>query len=661
MIKLKLTAILAVVAVALLLTTAAGWRDFSELKSMRRTSETVQAPEFPPGLFWLNTDRPLTLRQLRGKIVLLDFWTYCCINCMHILPDLKRLEEKFPDVLVVVGVHSAKFTNEGETEQIRRAILRYEIEHAVVNDRDFKIWRTYGVSAWPTTVLIDPQGNIAGMRPGEGVFAAWNGIIAEMAAEFAACGVLDRTALALKLEKFSQPESLLSFPGKVLADEASDRLFISDSNHNRIVVASLQNGRVLEIIGKGVVGDADGAYTEATFHHPQGLALSEGMLYVADTENHKIRRVDLERKMVETSAGTGLQAAFYGGGGAALNTALSSPWDLVAVGDKLYIAMAGKHQIWVLDLSAKTVKPYAGDGWEARRDGDLMSASLAQPSGITTDGTRLYFTDSEASAVRWADLPPRDRVGTVVGEDLFVFGDRDGRGEEVLLQHPLGITFYHGSLYLADTYNQKVKRIQPEDRSSTTLFGTGQAGWRDGRKAAFDEPGGISAARGKLYIADTNNHLIRIADLQTGQVATLVLTGLDRLVRIAAETEQIEPRILPLQYLRTGEAILKFDVKLPSGFSLNAQAPTELRLKTESAEVSFQRGLREWILKAGSFPVEIPITVHRGEARIELDIDLYYCRTDQKDLCFFREIHLFQPLKITAEVKQTTVEVLYEM
>jgi thiol-disulfide isomerase/thioredoxin len=658
--KSKIVAILTTVVVALLPATA-GWKDFAELASMRRTLGTVTAPEFPAGMSWLNTDRPLTLRQLRGKIVLLDFWTYCCINCMHILPDLKRLEQKYPDVLVVIGVHSAKFTNEGETEQIRRAILRYEIGHPVVNDRDFKIWRAYGASAWPTTVLIDPQGKVAGMRSGEGVFTAWDKTISGMVEEFSARGSLDRTPLSLKLEKSSQPESLLSFPGKVLADEASDRLFISDSNHNRIVVASLQNGQVREVIGKGDIGDADGAFPEASFHHPQGLALAGGMLYVADTENHKIRRVDFERKLVETIAGTGAQATFRSGGGPALTTALNSPWDLVEVADRLYIAMAGNHQIWVLDLAAKTVHPYAGSGWEARRDGDLTSAALAQPSGITTDGARLYFADSEASAVRWADLPPRDRVGTVVGEDLFVFGDRDGRGDDVLLQHPLGITFYQGSLYLADTYNHKVKKIHPEDRSAITLFGSGRAGWQDGGDAAFDEPGGISAAHGRLYIADTNNHLIRVADLQTRRVSTFVLADVDRLTRIEAEPGRIEPQKLPLRSLRPGEVVLKVDVKFPAGFKLNAQAPTRLNVKTACMDVTFRGGIRELSLEVGSFPVEIPLAVSRGDMELELELDLYYCREDREALCFFREIHLLQPLKVTAEAKQTTVEVLCEL
>ncbi|HEX2869201.1 MAG TPA: thioredoxin-like domain-containing protein [Ignavibacteriales bacterium] len=128
------------------------------------------APEFPDGLDWLNVDHPIKLSDLRGKVVLLDFWTFCCINCMHIIPDLKKLEAKYPGELAVIGVHSAKFLSEQETGNIRQAILRYDIEHPVVNDKDFKIWTSYGANAWPTVVLIDPRGDVVGHHSGEGVY-----------------------------------------------------------------------------------------------------------------------------------------------------------------------------------------------------------------------------------------------------------------------------------------------------------------------------------------------------------------------------------------------------------------------------------------------------------------------------------------------------------
>jgi len=262
----------------------------------------VNAPDFPLGAEWLNTEKPLSLRDLRGKIVLLDFWTYCCINCMHIIPDLKKLEAKYPNQLVVIGVHSAKFLNEKGTEQIRQAILRYGIEHPVINDKDFEVWQSYTAKAWPTLVLINPKGKVVGSHSGEGIYDIFDHVIGQMTAYFRAKNELDEKPISFKLEKFSAPPSLLAYPGKVLADEKSDRLFISDSNHNRIIITTL-DGMVLDVIGDGAIGAKDGSFAEAEFNHPQGVALhKEGAgdtLYICDTENHLIRRADLKARTVE--------------------------------------------------------------------------------------------------------------------------------------------------------------------------------------------------------------------------------------------------------------------------------------------------------------------------------------------------------------------------
>ena len=386
----------------------------------------VNAPEFPDGLEWLNTERPLSIRQLRGKIVLLDFWTYCCINCMHIIPDLKKLEQKYANELVVIGVHSAKFTAEKGTDNIRQAILRYEVEHAVVNDHDMQIWQEYAVRSWPTLYLIDPAGKVVAYMSGEGVYAQLDGFIAKLIERFDEKKLIDRRPLNLKLERHRTPTSVLAFPGKVLADERSKQLFIADSNHNRIVVLSLSDASVKEVIGSGEVGLSDGTFETSTFNHPQGMALDGGTLYVADTENHAIRAIDFEKREVRTIAGNGEQLqrrVTFGGQGK--STQLNSPWDLTMQNGILYIAMAGPHQLWQMNPKTGGIAPYAGTGREARVDGLLTEAALAQPSGITTDGKKLYFADSEVSSIRSADLDPNGRVSTIVGEDLFEFGDRD--------------------------------------------------------------------------------------------------------------------------------------------------------------------------------------------------------------------------------------------
>src|SRR5467141_3494627 len=269
--------------------------------------DRTRAPELTGARGWLNTDKPLTLSALKGKVVLLDFWTYGCINCMHIIPDLKKLEKKYSNELVVIGVHSAKFENEKDTENIRRIVLRYEIEHPIINDADFAIWHSYAVNVWPTRYLIDPAGYIIGRLSGEGGYEALDKAIADSIAEFRKRGELNEAPLKLVLERAKVGDLPLAFPGKVLADEKGGRLFIADSDHNRIVITKL-DGTLLETVGTGVHGAQDGSFDQATFFRPQGMVLAGGTLYVADTENHLIRQVDLKARIVKTIAGTGRQS-----------------------------------------------------------------------------------------------------------------------------------------------------------------------------------------------------------------------------------------------------------------------------------------------------------------------------------------------------------------
>ena len=444
---------------------------------------------------------------------------------MHIFPQLRKLEKKYANELAVVGVHTAKFPNEKATENLQKAVQRYELEHPVINDTDFEVWQQYACRAWPTLMFIDPQGKVIGKHEGELPYESFDNLLGQMIAEFDADGLLDRKLLPAP--PGNQHGNTLSFPGKILVDPSGDRLFIADSNHNRILVTSLE-GAVREVIGCGEEALADGNYGSSAFNHPQGMALVEDVLYVADTESHAIRRVDLSAQTVETIAGSGAQGSTRQGRGPGKEMELSSPWDLSYYQGTLYIAMAGTHQLWSMTLGDGMVGPFAGTGQESLSDGPLTSATLAQPSGITTDGKKLYFADSETSSIRSADLESTGRVQTIVGLDLFVFGDTDGADHKVRLQHPLGITSFDGTLYVTDTYNHKIKRVLSATRSAFTLLGTGESGHRDGpgNQALFSEPSGLSIAGGKIYIADTNNHAIRVADLETSEVSTLEVTGI---------------------------------------------------------------------------------------------------------------------------------------
>ncbi len=628
----------------------------------------VRAPEITGGRGWLNTDKPLSLAALKGKVVLLDFWTYGCINCIHIIPDLKRLEEKYANQLVVIGVHSAKFENEKETENIRRIILRYEIEHPVYNDADFKVWQSYGVRAWPTQILIDPAGYVIGSISGEGNYDPIDTAIAKAVEDFRKRGEVNEESLKLTLERAKVGNLPLAFPGKVLADDKGDRLFIADSNHNRIVITKL-DGTLVETIGTGERGLADGAFDKSNFYRPQGMALDSDNLYIADTENHLIRRVDLKARTVKTIAGTGKQSHDNFKQGPSREVDLNSPWDLQLVGSTLYIAMAGPHQIWKLDLVKEAVSTFAGSGREARLDGSLLEAGFAQPSGLTTDGKSLFVADSESNIIRAIDLSS-GQVKTVVGGDLFEFGDVDGRGDDVRLQHPLGIFALDGKVLIADTYNHKIKQLDPTARSVKTLFGTGKPGQTDGTSPSFYEPGGLSVANNKLYVADTNNHAVRVVDMKTKEISTLRIKGLEppaALATVAAMDSANGPNseeiILVSQRLRANQdSTVVVQVDLPAGYHLNPMAPQRYRVSVETGAqqvglVSSSRagvsGLDREVKETSKdlrLPLRIPFrTYEAGKAELRVQLTLFYCREDNTGTCRIKTLVWRAPIEVVTD------------
>lgn len=473
----------------------------------------IHAPEFREGLTWFNTPRPLRMQELRGRLVLLDFWTYCCINCMHVLPDLKFLEHRFASQLTVIGVHSPKFPNEKADENVRQAILRYGIEHPVVNDPELSHWRQFGIRAWPTLALVDPEGLAVALAPGEGNLQALDELIAELIEIFRMKGSLREGPGPLVANP--APNTPLLFPGKVLAPPDSEEIIVADSNHHRILIADAR-GEVREVIGSGRPGMEDGGFTAASFCQPQGICRVGDRLYVADTENHLLRVIDRKAGRVDTLAGTGEPDPPGEGPGIGPEVALNSPWDLCYAPPYLYVAMAGSHQLWSYHLESMVMKPFAGSGREARVDGPASAAAFAQPSGLASDGTHLFVADSEVSAIRRVSLGS-GAVESLVGLDLFVFGDRDGVGPQVRLQHPLGLTFHRGALWVADTYNHKIKRLDPETRECRTVAGTGRPGQALGGAVEFFEPGGIAARGQQLFVTDTNNHRIVALDLATGE------------------------------------------------------------------------------------------------------------------------------------------------
>jgi thiol-disulfide isomerase/thioredoxin len=598
------------------------------------------APDFGSGHEWLNVSRPLALhRDLHGKLVLVDFWTYCCINCMHVLPDLEYLEEKYRDEPVAfVGCHSAKFTNEADAANVREAVIRYRIRHPVVVDEDFRIWRSYGIRGWPGMVLISPEARILASVGGEGNRDLLDLLIEEALALYRQKGVpWNRDPLPIRLEADAKLTGDLSYPGKLVAAPGGSSLFVSDSNHNRVIEISL-DGQFLNAIGSGEAGSRDGTLEKATFDRPQGLAFHGRALLVADTENHRVRRVDLDAGLVTTIAGAGGQGHERRGYWPAREVSLNSPWDLHVRGDDAYVAMAGPHQVWRLDLARGVIEAWAGDGSERRLDGTREECGFAQPSGLATDGEWLYVADSEASAIRAIRFESGE-VRTLAGggddpRDLFHFGDEDGTGAGRRFQHPLGVHVAGGVLYVADAYNHKVKTVELATGRVTTLAGDGSRGTEDGSRARFSEPSGLWALGRKLYIADSNNHRVRVLDLRRGDVSTLALRGVP-IPRRHTLRPSAPPACIPdfpgmeraperEVTLKPGNAVIRAALRPPGGRKLAEGSPHVYEVHQEGAALAFEA-------PRGTFASEtlaIPAKATAGESSVVVRVLYYHCGDD---------------------------------
>ena len=432
------------------------------MTSASRFGSRVRAPELR-GRGWLNTGgRPLSLADLRGRIVLLDFWTFCCINCLHVLDELRPVEERYADVLVVIGVHSPKFEHEKDPAALAAAVERYDVRHPVLDDPQMATWEQYAARAWPTLCVVDPEGYLVATMAGEGHAAGLAALLDELIEEHAAKGTLHRGEGPFVPPP--APAGDLRFPGKAII--SPDGFLVSSSAEHKIVELAPDGVTVVRRIGSGRRGRADGAAAVAEFNEPQGLYLLPPHvaeiagydLVVADTVNHLLRGVRLADGEVLTVAGTGKpwRSTRDVHPHDALAADLSSPWDLAWFDDRLIVAMAGIHQLWWFDPVKRTAGVYAGTTVEALRDGPLAEAWLAQPSGLSARDDRLWVVDSESSALRFvAD----GAIHTAVGQGLFDFGHVDGPATEALLQHPLGVlALPDGAVLVADTYNGAVRR-----------------------------------------------------------------------------------------------------------------------------------------------------------------------------------------------------------
>ena len=402
----------------------------------------TRAPELV-GRGWLNTDGPLRLADLRGRFVLLDFWTFCCINCLHVIDELRPLEEAHAEELVVIGVHSPKFLHEADPEALAQAVRRHRVDHPVLDDPDLRTWQAYTARAWPTLVLIDPEGYVIAQYAGEGHAHAIDALITDLAPSYAISSSAPRRAMA-------RAEALdLAFPAKAVR-LPDGTLLVADAGNDRL--ARFESS----------APQRDGARPEALdlgLREPNGLCLlPPGFEYdvvVADTGNHRLAGWN--------SQGPASEAVTLASG-------LNSPWDVTWWRGRVWVAMAGDHTLHAFDPCTGVSERVGGTTNEGLVDGPLAEAWFAQPSGLAPDGDRLWLADAETSALRWVeDAPDGLSVHTAIGEGLFDFGFRDGDRSVARMQHPLGVTVYDGKVLVADTYNGAIRSYDPETGMLSTI------------------------------------------------------------------------------------------------------------------------------------------------------------------------------------------------
>jgi DNA-binding beta-propeller fold protein YncE len=477
-------------------------------------------PPFPQGHTWLNVSAPLTLDDLRGKIVILNFWTAGSINCQHMFPVLAQMQANYPAEMVVISVHSPKFPAvEAET-----VIQRQAITHPILLDQDMAFWYMLGIHAWPSFVVVDPLGHVLAAQSGEIPFDPFNTLIEDMIAFWDQRDGLDRAPLEKHQPAEPPPaDTVLRFPGKVCVDGAAGRLFIADTDHHRVIVADLETHAVRDVIGCGQPGYADGDFAAAALRAPQGMAVHGEALYIADTGNHAVRVADLATRQVDVLAGTGEMDP---GRPLPFGTPvreprafpLRSPWDLaLGAGHTLFIANAGGHQVFELNLETEVLRASVGNGREALKNLTPETSELAQPSGLYFQDGLLYIADAGSSTVRVADYT-NSTVLAVSGpleDTLFTFGASDGPVGQSRLQHPLDVTGDGaGTLYVADTFNHTIRVV--DSRMVTDTLG---------QYASM--PGGLDYHAGRLYVADTGAHAIRMIDVASGAMHTVELIDPD--------------------------------------------------------------------------------------------------------------------------------------
>lgn len=608
---------------------------------------------------WFNVSRPLEASDLKDRVILLDFWTYACVNCIQALPEIKKLEQEFGSKLLVIGVHSGKFSNEKESKAIKKAILKNDITNPVVNDSGFKIWDSFKIKAWPSFVLLNPHGRIEKTYEGEGQVAQMVKDTKKLIRKFRY--QINRDLLPLALEKSSMIGNILNFPTKLeiannfnYENHKGFALFVADSAGNDIVVSS-ESGDIILKIGSGRKGFADGSFEDAAFDHPSSVLFAGDKIYIADSGNHALRVADFKEKQVKTLIGDGIKGegvTFENVSADGVN--LASPTDIEFFPSNDYIAIAnsGTHQILSYNIKTKQIKALAGNGSEGIADGKNPGNSLAQTSDLAVYNKKLYFVDAESSSLRV--INEGREVTTLIGKGLFDFGHENGNKNKALMQHPLGLMVDNSGAYISDSFNHVIRKYDFGKKEIHDVVGLKTRGDKVGKKTEFDEPDGIAATATKIYVADSNNNRILVIDRK--KMDSEVFNIMPPLKFPKEGFLEYLPNLekMPVVKVKDGGDI-SVVINVNEGWKINEEGPSFINLLeiVGENEANFIDGFDWHVVK--NQEMKLP-KLQPGKDYVLQGV-IYYCEAKKNALCYVKSYQ--QDLKLGGDVAELEIRLGY--
>ncbi len=611
--------------------------------------------------YWFNTSRSVNKEDLKGKLVLLDFWSYSCVYCIQSLPQIRELQDDLGSKITVIGVHSARFEGEKNRTAIKKAILKYNIDFPVIDDSNLKIWKKFNLKYWPTYILINPYGNIIEKFSTKKDLKKLTKAVKKAAKKYKY--EINRDPLPTLPEKYNTIGNVLSFPTDLKStknfsfrSKEVPAIFIANSSKNKIYVTSL-SGDILFKIGSGVDGFEDGGFASSSFSRPRGLLYKSGKLYVADTGNNALRVIDFKKKEVATLIGSGELGGIikYGKKIDADDFDLSSPNALEFFPDSNHIVIAnsGANQILSYDIKKHLIKVVAGDGSLGDKDGKLSTNSLAQTADLAVYNKKLYFVDSKSSSLRVLDKS--GNVQTLIGQGLSKFGNKTGSKDEALMQNPSGLEVDDTGVYIVDSFNNSIKKYNFSSKKLSNYFGSGKIGevLGDSKESEFDEPKKITSVLNRFYISDTNNN--RIVSISRSKPKSEVFNVMP---------PQKLPREGFLEYLPNLEVIktikvksnteLKLKITLEKGWKINKKGPSFINLLelVDDDQANLVTSFDWNSVKAKKMKIS---RLESGEEYI-LQGTIYFCEDKEKALCYIKSYEQKIEPDSDSENKEITIK-----